>query len=128
MKYPWQIDWKDYYEVLQVIPGAELEVIDGAYKRLVTKYHPDNKKTGNADKFRLIHEAHEILADPTRKKKYDAVYRNRFKDRDKYQIVSGGIKGGNDPGSNAAPAFQKNPVCKVRNLKKYSATAAPVRG
>jgi curved DNA-binding protein CbpA len=73
----------------------------------VTKYHPDNKKTGNADKFRLIHEAREILADPTRKKEYDAVYRNRFKDRDEYQIVSGGIKGGKDHGSNAAPAFQK---------------------
>ena len=80
MKYLWQTDWKDYYEVLQVIPEAEAEVIDGAYKRLVTKYHPDNKKTGNADKFRLIHEAHEILSHPAKKKEYDAAYWTRFKD------------------------------------------------
>jgi curved DNA-binding protein CbpA len=108
MKYPWQIDWKDYYEVLQVISGAEPEVIDCAYKKLVTKYHPDNKKTGNADKFRLIHEAHEILADPARKKEYDAAYRNRFKDRDEYQVVSEDNKRGNDPGPIVSPPFQKD--------------------
>ncbi|MGA3208591.1 MAG: DnaJ domain-containing protein [Syntrophales bacterium] len=87
MKYPWQIDWKDYYQVLQIIPEAESEVIDGAYKRLVTKYHPDNKKTGDADKFRLIYEAHEILADPAKKKEYDAAYQDLLKDRDQYQII-----------------------------------------
>ena len=67
----WQIKWKDYYEALQVVHEAESQVIEGAYKKLVAKYHPDNKKTGNADKFRLIHEAHEILANPVRKKEYD---------------------------------------------------------
>jgi len=105
MKYPWQIHWKDYYEVLQVIPEAESEVIDGAYKRLVTKYHPDNKKTGDADKFRLIHEAHEILADSARKKEYDAAYRDRLTDRDQYQIIPEGNKGKPDSCLVTTPTF-----------------------
>ncbi|HVO67838.1 MAG TPA: DnaJ domain-containing protein [Syntrophales bacterium] len=78
----WQTDWKDYYGILQVIPGAEPEVIEGAYKKLASKYHPDNKNTGNDDKFMLIHEAHEILSNPAKKKEYDNAYqyRTRFKD------------------------------------------------
>lgn len=81
--------------MLQVIPEAEPEVIDGAYKRLVTKYHPDNKKTGNADKFRLIHEAHEILTDPPKKKEYDTAYRRRFKRKNNISPAT-------------TPSFQKN--------------------
>ncbi|HYA15700.1 MAG TPA: DnaJ domain-containing protein [Syntrophales bacterium] len=107
MNYPWQTDWKDYYKVLQVIPEAEPEVIDGAYKRLVTKYHPDNKKTGNAKKFRLIHEAHEILADPVKKKEYDNAYRNRFKGGDRHQIIAAGDKRDKDHGPIVTPTFQK---------------------
>lgn len=118
MKYPWQTDWKDYYGILQVIPGAEPEVIDGAYKKLASKYHPDNKKTGNADKFRLIHEAHDILADPSRKIEYDAAYRNHFKGGDEYQIVSGDNKRGKDPVTVAAPVFQKNPDAKDAKFQK----------
>jgi curved DNA-binding protein CbpA len=87
MKNPWQIHWQDYYEVLQIIPEAESEVIEGAYKRLAAKYHPDNKQAGDADRFRLIREAHEILANPVRKKEYDAVYQERVKNKDQCQII-----------------------------------------
>jgi DnaJ-class molecular chaperone len=88
MKAPWQIHWKDYYEFLQIIPSAESEVIEGAYKRLAAKYHPDNKKTGDAEKFRLIREAHETLANPVRKKEYDAEYQERLKNNDPCQNIS----------------------------------------
>jgi curved DNA-binding protein CbpA len=95
MKDPWQIHWKDYYEVLQIIPSAESEVIEGAYKRLAAKYHPDNKKTGDAEKFRLIREAHETLANPVRKKEYDAAYRERLKNNDPCQNISESDRGEN---------------------------------
>ncbi|MDD5171049.1 MAG: DnaJ domain-containing protein [Syntrophales bacterium] len=75
MKAEWQIEWRDYYKVLQVIPEAEREVIEGAYKRLAAKYHPDNRETGDQDKFLLIHEAHDVLANPRLRKEYDAAYR-----------------------------------------------------
>ena len=87
MKNPWEIHWHDYYEVLQIIPEAESEVIEGAYKRLAAKYHPDNKQAGDADRFKLIREAHEILANPVRKKEYDAAYQERAKNKDQCPIL-----------------------------------------
>lgn len=111
MKNPWQIHWKDYYEVLQIIPEAESEVIEGAYKRLAAKYHPDNKKTGDADGFRLIREAHEILANPVRKKEYDAVYQERLKNKDQCQIISESKR-------------EENGTCPVRTSPSTETSAA----
>jgi len=62
----------DYYELLQVSPKADLEVIKAAYKRLALKYHPDTGgKFASSDKMRLLIEAHDILTDPDKRQKYD---------------------------------------------------------
>jgi len=37
-----EINWKDYYRILQVHSSAEPEVIAGAYNKLLHKYHPDH--------------------------------------------------------------------------------------
>jgi len=88
MNDPWQVEWKDYYRILQLIPEAEPEAIEGVYKKLAAKYHPDNKKTGDADRFKLIHEAHEILTHPARKREYDAAYKKRLKNRSQRSITT----------------------------------------
>ena len=65
-------DDKDYYEILQVDPRAEPEVIEAAYRRLSQKYHPDN--SGNpATGYRVggLNEAYNVLSDPGRRKAYD---------------------------------------------------------
>lgn len=60
------------YQVLQVDPSAEQEVVDAAYKRLAMKYHPDTSKAPNAqDRMREIIEAHGILTDPGKRERYD---------------------------------------------------------
>jgi len=38
----------DYYKTLQVIPGAEPEVIAAAYRALAKKYHPDRSNAADA--------------------------------------------------------------------------------
>ncbi|MFC1972373.1 DnaJ domain-containing protein, partial [Chloroflexota bacterium] len=48
MRENWEIHWKDYYQILQVQPSAEPEVIKGAYDRLSRKYHPDVNKSSTA--------------------------------------------------------------------------------
>ena len=108
MKASWQVEWQDYYRILQLIPEAEPEAIEGVYKKLAAKYHPDNKKTGDADRFKLIHEAHEILAHPVRKKEYDAAYRERFKDRDQRPINPEDRRGEKSPHPVGPPAPSKN--------------------
>jgi hypothetical protein len=66
---------KDYYDILQVSPNAEQEVIEAAYKRLARKYHPDiNRDPTAADRMRELNEAYEVLGDPRRRAQYDAAF------------------------------------------------------
>ena len=63
---------QSYYDILQVSPIAELEVIQGAYKRLAFKYHPDrNSDPSCQQKMRLLNEAYRVLSDPKLRAAYD---------------------------------------------------------
>lgn len=65
---------KDYYQVLQVHPRAEPEVIQAAYRGLARKYHPD--ATGGADDAAMqeLNEAYAVLSDPQKRASYDRDY------------------------------------------------------
>ena len=59
---------KDYYDILQVSPNAEQEVIEAAYRRLARKYHPDvNRDPNAADRMRELNEAYEVLGGASRR-------------------------------------------------------------
>lgn len=76
--------FRDLYRILQVDHLAEPEVIEGAYKRLSRKYHPDtNKDTGAEAKMKLINQAYQILSDPEKRREYDLIYRQRLEERNK---------------------------------------------
>ena len=62
----------NYYDLLQVHPQAEFETIHRVYKLFAARYHPDNLQTGDAERFRLITEAHRVLTDPTLRLAHDA--------------------------------------------------------
>jgi preprotein translocase subunit Sec63 len=62
----------DHYAVLQVDPRAEREVIDAAYRRLATKYHPDRNRSADAhSRMTLINAAYDVLSDPEKRVAYD---------------------------------------------------------
>ena len=66
------MDSKNYYKTLQVDPEADPEVIEGAYRRLVRKYHPDVNHVPDAtQRMQAINEAYEVLRDPVRRREYD---------------------------------------------------------
>jgi len=70
-----------YYEILEVSESASKDTIRAAFRALSKKYHPDNKKTGDAEKFRLLNEAHECLTDETKRRFYDGeLYKSRMAD------------------------------------------------
>ncbi len=73
----WEILWKDYYEILQVHPSAEPEVIKAAYDRLARKYHPDVATGGSADRIADINEAYAVLSDPAKRGAFDKQWRQR---------------------------------------------------
>ena len=54
----------DPYAVLQVLPTADQEVINAAFKALAMKYHPDRDATRRAaDKMAELNRAYAILRD-----------------------------------------------------------------
>ena len=61
----------DYYEILQVSPTADREMIERAYRLLAKRYHPDNAKTGDASKFDMLVEAYRVLSDREKRAVYD---------------------------------------------------------
>jgi curved DNA-binding protein CbpA len=61
---------RDPYEVLQVRPGADAEVVRAAYRVLARKYHPDHG--GDATQMVALNDAWDVLGDPVRRAAHDA--------------------------------------------------------
>src|SRR6266850_3210012 len=69
----WEIEWHDYYEILQISSKAESEVIEAAHKELAKKYHPDGSHADLA-RMQLINLARDVLKSPTSRHQYDKAY------------------------------------------------------
>ena len=67
----------DYYEMLRVSPGAEIESIQRVHRALAARYHPDNKETGDLERFLRVNEAFKVLSDPEKRKEFDASYKSK---------------------------------------------------
>jgi molecular chaperone DnaJ len=61
---------KNYYEILGVEKVSSDDEIKKAYRKLAHKYHPD-KQGGDAEKFKEINEAYQVLSDKTKRGQYD---------------------------------------------------------
>ena len=63
---------KDYYLVLGISRGADLNKIKKALRRVVKKHHSDvSALQEGAEKFREIREAYETLGDEVKRRRYD---------------------------------------------------------
>jgi len=72
------MDFKDYYATLGVPKTASQKEIKQAYRKLARKHHPDvnaGDKTAES-KFKELNEAHEVLGDPEKRRKYDELGAN----------------------------------------------------
>ncbi|GAB3367839.1 DnaJ C-terminal domain-containing protein [Lysobacter rhizosphaerae] len=89
------MQFKDYYEILGVEPGAGDAEIKSAYRRLARKYHPDvSKEAGAEDKFKGVNEAYEALRDPQKRAAYDQLRARGYRPGDDVQPPPGGFGGG----------------------------------
>jgi molecular chaperone DnaJ len=63
---------KDYYIILGVSRGADLEKIKKAYRRGVKNYHPDTTQSAEgSERFLEIKEAYDTLSDTAKRAAYD---------------------------------------------------------
>ena len=80
----------DLYEVLQVHPGAEPEVVDAAFRRLTRKYHPDRNPSPDATEVtQRLNAAYEVLRDPARRAAYDR--RRAARDTGEVRVQRAGV-------------------------------------
>lgn len=59
----------DLYEILQVSPRADPDVIHRAYRVLAAKIHPD--RGGSQEAMKVLNHAYAVLSDPQRRAEYD---------------------------------------------------------
>ena len=72
------MEYRDYYQVLGVGRDASAQEIKKAYRALARRHHPDvnPNDTKAEERFKEINEAHEVLSDPEKRKKYDQLGAN----------------------------------------------------
>jgi curved DNA-binding protein CbpA len=67
-------DLKDHYEILQVSPRADRDTIERVFRYLANRFHPDNRETGDVERFTEIVDAYEVLSSAVKRAHYDLSY------------------------------------------------------
>jgi len=91
------VKFRDYYEILGVPRGAKPDEIKRAYRKAARKHHPDVAKPADRaaaeEEIKLVNEAYEVLRDPQKRARYDALGAN-WKAGDDFAPPNGGAPRG----------------------------------
>jgi DnaJ-class molecular chaperone len=75
----YELNWKNYYNTLELNPTANIQEIKRAYQRLARIHHPDIAKSPILS-YRMteINEAYEVLSHTDRRAKYDEMFQFKY--------------------------------------------------
>jgi len=95
------MQFQDYYTTLGVARTASADEIKRAYRKLAKEWHPDKhtaaKRAEAERRFAAISEANEVLSDPEKRKRYDALGAHWRQGQEFRPPPGGGCQGGIDP-------------------------------
>ncbi len=101
---------KTYYQLLQVDPMVDDDILATVHRRLAQRFHPDRDTSPEAvDRMREINHAYDVLKNPDARARYDAELARRRDRRssDRYVRQAGGAwvgaTDGNPYGAAGAP-------------------------
>jgi curved DNA-binding protein len=83
----------DHYETLQISPNADADTIQRVFRLLAQRFHPDNKDSGDAERFRALHEAYSVLSVPEKRAQYDVHHQALRQERWRFTTS---VKGNSD--------------------------------
>jgi DnaJ-class molecular chaperone len=100
--------YKDYYATLGVPRTATEKEIRAAFRKLARKHHPDVNQGDKAaeQRFKEINEAHEVLGDPDKRRKYDELG-PRWQEYEAWERAG---KPGPNPFGGAGPGYEYRTV------------------
>lgn len=83
----------NYYDLLEIPRSADEKEIRQAYRKMARKYHPDvNPGNKSAeDKFKQVNEAHSVLSDTEKRRKYDK-YGDRWEQADQIEQAEAQVR------------------------------------
>ena len=115
-------NFRDYYEILGIVPEADAQLIKRTYRQLARQYHPDlNPGNQSAEeRFKQLNEAYEMLSDPEHRRQYDEYRRywlaqkNAAEFRRPFASIRVGIKMNFPIMQFAIWALMRSPSCTPR--------------
>jgi hypothetical protein len=108
----------DYYELLQLSSNAATDTIERIFRHFAKKFHPDNKESGDTDRFQQIVEAHRTLSDPESRAGYDVKYQDYWNSRWKVASDAGNGTSFGDNRENRENLLSILYVQRRRDMKK----------
>ena len=110
-------DFIDYYELLQLSSNADADTIERVFRHLAKMFHPDNKASGDIDRFRLLVEAHQTLSTPKNRAGYDVKYHDYWNRKWKLASEAGNGTAFGDDRENRESLLSILYVQRRRNMK-----------
>ncbi len=70
----------DFYQLLEASPKASSEAIESLFRVMAKRYHPEAGSCKDADKYKKLTQAYQVLRDPATRTAYDASYQQRLQE------------------------------------------------
>lgn len=107
----------DYYDLLQLSPNADTDIIERIFRHLAKKSHPDSSEHADFERFQLIVQAHRTLVDPETRAGYDVKHQEYWNRKWRLAAEAGGGSAFNDDQVTRERLLSLLYVQRRRNMK-----------